>query len=39
MAVYRHKCTIICQTVKPHNNVNMQDSPHCFDLVTNNVSS
>jgi len=27
------------KTIKPHNNLNMQASPHCFDLATNNGSS
>jgi hypothetical protein len=27
------------KTIKPQNNLNMQASPRCFDLATNNVSS
>ena len=27
------------KTIKHHNNLNTQDSPHCFDLATKNVSS
>ena len=37
--VHIHKHSIICQTIKAHNNHNKQVSPCCFDLAANNVSS
>ena len=33
------QCTVICQTIKAHNNHNKQVSLHSCDIATNNVSS
>ena len=32
-------CMLNYKTIEPHNSLNMQASPRCFDLATNNVSS
>jgi hypothetical protein len=46
ISIYYNKCDnsdlgymLNYKTIKPHNNLNIQASPHCFDLATNNVSS